>query len=63
MSRILDSAYASITKYFVAKHLGLHHIEKQQVVENHTLPPVKILLADTNSNKATAILDVTYCYI
>ena len=63
MSRILDSACTVITKYFVPKHLGFDHIERQQVVDNHTGPLVKILLGDNDPNKVRVILDSTYCYI
>ena len=63
MSRILDSACTVITNYFVPKHLGFDHIERQQVVENHTRPLAKILLDDNDPNKVIVILDGTYCYI
>ena len=63
MSRILDSACTLITTYFVPKHLGFDHIERQQVVENHTRPLAKILLGDNDPNKVRVILDATYSYI
>ena len=63
MSKILNSSCTLITKYFVPKHLGFDHIERQQVVENHTRPLAKILLGDNDPNKVRVILDGTYSYI
>ena len=63
MSRILDSACTVMTKYFVPKHLGFNHIERQQIVENHTRPLAKIPLGDNDPNKVRVILDGTYSYI
>ncbi|CAF2624748.1 unnamed protein product [Rotaria sp. Silwood2] len=63
MSRILDSACTAIKRYFVPKHLGFSHIERQKVIDIHTRPLAKILLGDNDPNKCIIILDGTYCYI
>ncbi|CAF1406797.1 unnamed protein product [Didymodactylos carnosus] len=62
MTRILDSGCTAITRYFVPKHLGFDHIERQKVIDNHTRPLAKILLGDNDPNKALIILDGIYCY-
>ena len=63
MSRILDSASTAIKRYFVPKHLGFDHIERQKLIDNHTRPLAKILLGDNDPNKCTIILDGTYFFI
>ena len=36
MNRILDSACTVTKRYFVPKHLGFDHVERQKVIDNHT---------------------------
>ncbi|CAF3031234.1 unnamed protein product [Rotaria sp. Silwood2] len=62
MNRILESANSALTQYFVPKHLGFHHITREQVLKQHTRPLAQQLLANDNPNKAIIILDGTYVY-
>ncbi|CAF1467974.1 unnamed protein product, partial [Didymodactylos carnosus] len=47
---------------FVEKHLGFHHITREDVVKNHTSPLTRQLVTD-DPNAAILVLDGTYLYI
>lgn len=62
VGRILDSARQALIKYFVPNHLGFSHISRDDVIDNHTRPLAKKILAN-GEEKAILILDGTYIYI
>ena len=59
----IHSARVSLMSNFVPKYLGLSHIERSKVCEDHTTDFARVLLADSKTDVATAVADGTYIYI
>ncbi|CAF4693860.1 unnamed protein product, partial [Didymodactylos carnosus] len=64
VSRSLSSVRQALVcaNGFVEKHLGFHHITREDVVKHHTSPLAQQLLTD-DPNAAILVLDGTYLYI
>ena len=57
----IHSARVSLTSNFVPKYLGLPHIERNKVIEDHTTEFARVLFAE--SQRDVAVADGTYVYI
>ena len=58
----IHSARVSLMSNFVPKYLGLSHIERSKVCEDHTTDFAMVLLADSKTDVATAVADGTYIF-
>jgi hypothetical protein len=50
-------------KCFVPHCLGLQHISREEIIENHTRPLAQELFGSFTDHKAIAVLDGTHTYI
>lgn len=48
---------------FVPKYLGLSHIERSKVIQDHTTEFARVLFAESQTDVAIAVADGTYIYI
>ena len=62
-SKAIHSATAALMTSFVPKHLGLAHINRNEVISNHTATFANVLFGDSKSDVAIAVADGTYIYI
>ena len=62
-SKAIHSARVSLTSNFVPKYLGLSHIERNKVIEDHTTEFARVLFAESQRDVAIAVADGTYVYI
>ena len=62
-SKAIHSARVSLMSNFVPKYLGLPHIERNKVIEDHTTEFARVLFADSQKDVAIAVADDTYVYI
>jgi len=49
--------------YFVPRHLGLNHINRQEIVTRNLLIPQGLFGSHNGENKPVIIIDGTYCFI
>ncbi|CAF5166517.1 unnamed protein product, partial [Rotaria magnacalcarata] len=59
---IMHSTSATLVKYFVPHYLGLAHINREEIIKNHTSSIATRLLTE-NRNPCILVLDGTYLYI
>ena len=50
-------------EYFVPEHFGLHHINRQQIVQRTLLLPRGLFSHHNGEDRPVVIIDGTYCYI
>ena len=62
-SKAIYSARVSLMSNFVPKYLGLPHIERNKVIEDHTTEFARVLFADSQKHVAIVVADGTYVYI
>ena len=62
-SKAIHSTRTALMTSFVPKHLGLSHIDRTEVINNHTSTFANVLFRDSNSDVAIAVADGTYIYI
>ena len=61
--RAVKSVRSALMKCFVPHFLGLQHISREEIIENHTRPLAQELFGSFTDHKAIAVLDGTYIYI
>jgi hypothetical protein len=59
---IIQSARLALSQHFAPHHIGLAHISRQDVIQNHTSSIATQLLTE-NRNPCILVLDGTYFYI
>lgn len=52
-----------LTEYFVPRHLGLNHLNRQQIVERNLAIPNTLFGSFEGVDRPIAIFDGTYCYV
>lgn len=62
-SKAIHAARTALMTSFVPKYLGLSHIDRDQIIRDHTSTFAKVLFADSKSDVAIAVADGTYIYI
>ena len=62
-NKAIHSARAALMTSFVPKHLCLAHINRNEVISNHTTTFANVLFGDSKSDVAIAVADGTYIYI
>ncbi|MCG7879800.1 MAG: transposase family protein, partial [Candidatus Thiodiazotropha endolucinida] len=62
-SKAIHSVRTALMTSFVPKHLGLSHIDRTDVINNHTTAFANVLFGDSKSDVAIAVADGTYIYI
>lgn len=62
-SKAIHLARVSLMSNFVPKYLGLPHIDRNKVIEDHTTDFARVLFADSQRDVAIAVADGTYVYI
>ena len=61
--RAIKSVRMALVNSFVPQNLGLQHITREQVIENHTRPLAQTIFGSITSSPAILVLDGTYIYI
>ena len=61
--KAIHSARIALMATFVPKYLGLSHIDRDNLINNHTTTFAKVLFGDSRSDIAIAVADGTYIYI
>ncbi|XP_048750412.2 uncharacterized protein LOC125662290 [Ostrea edulis] len=61
--RAVSTVISALMKNFVPQNIGLQHISRQEVIENHTRPLAQSLFGNAAQNQAIAVLDGTYIFI
>lgn len=62
-SSAIHSARTALMTSFVPNHLGLSHIDRNKVINDHTTTFARVLFGDSKSDVAIAVADGTYIYI
>ena len=62
-NRRVKPHYVLVRLAFVPKYLGLPHIERNKVIEDHTTEFARVVFADSQKDVAIAVADGTYVYI
>ena len=62
MGRIISNAWVALVQNFVPHYLGLAHLTRQNVIDNHTSPIANRLLTESR-DPCILVLDGTYLYI
>ena len=63
LCRAVKSVRAALMKSFVPHFIGLQHISREDVIQNHTRPLAQELFGSFTDQKAIAVFDGTYIYI
>jgi hypothetical protein len=62
ISHIISSARVALAQHFVPRYLGLNHLSRQDVIDNHTSSIATRLLTE-GRNPCILVLDGTYLFI
>ncbi|CAF1525916.1 unnamed protein product [Didymodactylos carnosus] len=62
VSRVIESARKALLESFVPDHLGFSHINRRQIIDNHTTTIARELMGGRNDT-LVLIVDGTYIYI
>ena len=62
-SKAICSARISLMTNFVPKYLGLPHIDRNNVIQDHTTEFVRVLFGESKTDVAITVDDDTYIYI
>ena len=63
ISRAIKSARSALMSTFVPQNLGFNHINRREIIEQHTSSIARDLMCDGKSDKAIIVVDGTYVYI
>ena len=62
VSRAIDSAIKALMADFVPKNIGFHHINRDNIIKNHTTTIAKELIG-IDKDVAIVVADDTYLYV
>ena len=62
ISRAIDSAIKALMTDFVPKNIGFHHINRDNIIKNHTTTIAKKLMG-SNKDVVIVVADGTYLYV
>ena len=63
VSRALESARNALMSDFVPYNLGFSHIQRREIIDQHTSTIAQQLMCDSNSDRAIIVIDSTYIHI
>ena len=63
ISRALESARIALTTEFVPYNLGFNHVNRNEIINQHTSEVARQLMCNNEPGKAIIVIDETYIYI